>query len=228
MKNILRIGLLLLAWTVLSVPSFCQKRQSEVPGYLGKRFLTTVNIHTFPALARANRLAELKLNFRPSLHAEFVTSRSQSVYTQFSFLQTTADYSRDSVTGTAEISAKSIEVGVRLYSLQRRGNIAPMGFHHQVGLSFIPYAVKDLDGNFSPGNENLGSFRDMIILYGIGDQRIIHPSLVYYFNIQGGWLLNFFPNQSTLEATEVKALATSRLRNFSLLNISVGLGFILF
>lgn len=228
MKEIRIVGLLVFILMALSSSSFGQKMHTEVPGYTGKRFLTTANAHFFPALARANRLAELKLNFRPSLHAEYVLTRSQSLYTQFSIFRTQTNYTRDSLSGDAQIDARSIEVGIRLYSLQRKGSLAPMGFHHQIGVAFIPYGVTDLDGNFAQGKEDLGTFRDFILLYGIGDQRIIHPSLVYYFNIQAGWLLNFSPTQSSLEATLVKEFATSRLRNFSLLNISVGLGFILF
>lgn len=228
MKEIRLKGLLLIGLTAFFISAIAQHKQPEVPGYAGKRFLTTVNAHSFPALARANRLADIRMNFRPSIQTEYVLTRAHSIYAQFSLLQTTTDYERDSMTGMAQINAKGIELGVRLYSLQRRGSLAPMGFHHQLGLLFLPYSVQDLDGNFAQGKEDLGSYRDVALTYAIGDQRIIHPSIVYFFNLQAGWLLNFSPTQSTLEGTLVKEFATSRLRNFSLLNISFGLGFILF
>ncbi len=218
-----------LGWLLLSYPhTYAQDDPSPVPGYIGKRCPITFNLHTFPALAQAESLSELTPNLRGSLHFEYVLSRAHSIYGQLSYLQTTFDYQRDSLMGEAMLRVPGIEFGARLYSLQRGSNLAPLGFHQQLGLRFVPYQVDDLDGNFSQGKSRLGNFRDLILVYGIGDQRIIHPSIIYYFNIQGGWLFNFFPTQPTQEATEVKALATSRLRNFSLLNISLGIGFILF
>ncbi|MEO0896363.1 MAG: hypothetical protein AAFY71_08205 [Bacteroidota bacterium] len=214
------------AWLILLLIAY-SCGFAQVPGYLGKRVVVGAGLHAWPALLRAERLAEVGLNVRYSFQGEYVLSRAQSIYAQYSLFNTSYEYENDGRTGEASIAADGYEIGFRFYSFQRRGNLAPQGWHQQVGLRFLPYSVKDVDLNFIPGEENLGSFRDFVITYGIGDQRIIHPVLVYYFNLQGGWLLNAFPNQSSLEARQIKSQATGRLRTFSFFHLSMGLGFIL-
>ncbi len=204
---------------------------AQGPGYVGKYVPITAEYHFAPRIGdflQGN--GPIELNSRFSLRATYLNSRNLTIGWSVSRFHTHFTYQSDLTNqgGQAAISAWSTGPALRFFSYKRRGHMAPLGLYQQLELLYVRYQVQDEDRNYFPdATPDLGTYQDLIPLYSIGYQRIIHPSLIFNGSLQLGWLMNSF-RSTAVDLRPIRTAATDRLRGFLLFNASIGIGFILF
>ncbi|RMG23211.1 MAG: hypothetical protein D6730_14890 [Bacteroidetes bacterium] len=205
---------------------------AQVPGYTGKRQLLVADIHLFPAI-RFSKLKDgmLPVNLRLGLSHEYVLSRRFSASFTASYIQSGFDYERNGgqISGKGRISGYALGLGFRMYSFRRVGNIAPLGPFQQLELLYLGHGMRDTDRLFYPdGRRKLARFRDMGLVFTLGNQRIIHPRISYKLAVQVGTVLGLFDHRGTQDEQYLKEVATDRLQGYFFLNFHAGIGVLLF
>lgn len=204
---------------------------AQVSGYLGKHVPISIEYQFVPRIGPfLQDNGPLTVNQRMSFRTGYIVQRNLSFSWSASRYSTLFGYESTltNLTGEAHIRGWSTGPALRLFSYKRRGHMAPLGLFQQFELLYLRYEVEDLDSNYFPDQApDLGTYQDLLPIYTIGYQRIIHPSLLLNGAFQAGWLLNSF-RSAPIDLRPIRTGATDRLRGFFLFNISLGVGVILF
>ncbi|MEO0469848.1 MAG: hypothetical protein AAF206_09530 [Bacteroidota bacterium] len=214
---------------------------AQVPGYLGRRTVIRLNLHSFPAgspvvnalnsdtLSLGESLGELGLNLRFSLNAERVLSRRFSVGASLNQILTKTDYTFRGTSGDMRMVGVALGAHLHMYTFRTRGNIAPLGPYQKVGFHILRYQVRDLDEVFFPdGRRNLGNFTDLMISYSLGTQRIFADRFTWQVALEGAWVIKAFPQTLSEEDDFLYARSSSRLRRWFAINLQAGIGLLLY
>ena len=108
---------------------------AQAPGYEGKRALLDISVDLSPAIRIASRrdLPPYIFNFQALVETEYTLNRKLSVGGHVHPLFAGVNYEGDNFEGRAQIRGMGIGFSTRLYSFQRKGNIAPLGPYKKTG-----------------------------------------------------------------------------------------------
>ena len=202
---------------------------AQVPGYLGKRFTLTGNIlFGFPQIgdnaANYNSTSDLLITFNKSFRvtADYVVGQKTNLslgfkMINFGFRRDDLGYPYDQV---SKLSFKTFQFGLKSFL---GGNIAPLKNYIMYGVSLHLAKESDPDhviDNFTPYAEDsvmrFGGFH-----FGVGTNYIIKDRVI--FNIA---LETDLPLSSDFDTN--KAIIRNKFTRNSYLNLSLGLGVLLF
>lgn len=208
---------------------------AQPPGYIGKRTPISLQINSFPAI-RFSKLEEGKLpfNIHWGLKMEHVLSRRFSIGGSVSHIRVKTNYEFEDglrlVTGDARINGIALGLNTRMYNFKRIGTIAPIGPYQQIEVMYLHYRMNDIDQQFyKDARTDLGSYRDLGISFGMGNQRIFNEHFTYSYSFKVGTVLGSFRNSQKTEAEiYLYNTAIDRLQGYFFLNINAGIGVILF
>lgn len=186
---------------------------SQVPGYLGKRFVVGYENYFFPAFyGPGKNYANPGPSFSPGfnsthcLNIDYAVKQRMNVCFSLQHLRTGIAYKRDGVqayypadyTGNystpIQLSSNNIGIGIKLF---RRGSIAPVGKYQKFELLLFFENVKYDNTQFSMENQiypygniptTYGSgkynYRNFALTYSLGRQHIYFDKLVVDFGIR--------------------------------------------
>ena len=223
---ILRITLVL-----LGLSGYCHTSFSQAPGFAGKRLIMAVEGYAFPSLRFIyTDDRSLSLHTHRGLNLEYVWDRRFSAGLILTKMTTQVGYNYQNRSGNSMLQGTNIGAFVKTYTFLRRGNIAPIGPFQKFELQYLTYFLIDQDRAFYPdGRTELGAFRDWLFTYTLGSQHVLPPRITYQWGIQGGWILNvgqIFPFSA--EDKYLSDVSTSRLRDQFAINLTMGVGILLY
>lgn len=215
--NKLLTGLFLIcAWGMLP---------AQAPGYMGRKWSAGIEMAAFP---RINLLAEetrpLRIQSRLGLDLSRVWSRRDEGGIHLTRLYSSVPYDygigRPRVTGTAWMNGWMMGVHYRLFPFLSRGNIAPIGLHHEVRLDYLRYHMTDQDLRFFPDRRaDLGTFQDFALGYGLGMSRVFQGSVRVTVGMSSGWIFQVFPETGSRDLDYLRSIGLNRFRGYGVLNV---------
>lgn len=188
-----------------------QQLNAQAPGYLGQRFLIGGYVSVFPALWNYNANMNqgfTSFNFRKTLEVEYVASRRVAIGFHYDFMNTGVpydEYNIENYTGVVlpdAIESKQFQImltrapgiQIKLFKVQSKGALAPLGNYFAWNFSLIRYQVWNLKNDdyntlTAKAYESDGSK----LLAGIewGSQRIFFNRIVFRTGLQFNLLTGF-------------------------------------
>jgi len=195
---------------------------AQSPGYLGKKNQVQFESLSFPSLSDKKSL----INMQIGLGVERVLSRNLSIGASGRLFATSlALENPNPAYDKLLISGWTGGLNFKHYSFFKKGNIAPLGPYQKLALRY--WDAKFMD-KFEPFQLS-GSFRTLSIGLGIGTERVIYKFITLHYGIDFHYMLPFVLTSQIKQGEEkVIPLVVNRLGKFSMINVSVGLGFLVF
>ncbi len=204
---------------------------SQIPGYRGKTFIADLSLEASPALRVASNrdLPPYLINLQVQLEIEKVISRRFAVGAFIRPVFAGTIYEQNNNEGKALIRGMSMGTSFRIYSLRRRGNIAPIGPYKKIDIMYVVYWMVDKDRNYFQDERSwLGRYKDIGLGFTIGDRRILNDHISFHYGIRFATILGMFKNGLSDDEIVFKNLATNRLQGQFFFNFHLGVGLVLF
>lgn len=205
---------------VLLMP--CLSAQAQ--GYLGRRWIVGVEgSGSFNLNQVVGRTNTLRTQFYLEGSLEYVLTRRLSLQLGAGGFDLQTFYQYQGASGLVRLQGQIVEPSLKLYSLLRRGNLAPIGPYQRFSVMGVRNVLTDLDYNLFPDQRRaLGIQYDLALAYAWGTQWIFYDRLALDVSLQAGWPLNLNRNRApTTTSNFLTDLVTARLRRYLLLNAQV-------
>ncbi len=199
----------------------------QPPGYLGKTMVLDLSLEAAPALRVASKrdLPPYVMNLQLQLELEKILSRRYSAGVFVRPVMAGALYEQSNLEGKSLIRGMNIGTSFRIYSLRRKGNIAPLGPYKKIDIMYLTYWMIDRDRAFyQDGRSWLGRYHDLGIGIVIGNRIIFHDQVSFHYGIRFATILGMFKDDPSSEQIYFKNLATNRLQGQYFFNFQIGIG----
>lgn len=202
---------------------------AQTPGYLGMRHSIMGEISAMPSIFEENSTINTTFTGR----YQFIFTRNITVGAMYQSFSTQMGYLSPITmrTGRANITGWGMGVNVRWFNFFKLGVIAPLGPYQQFELNYLQYDIADRFGryDFPPRNViglPLGTKKQLSLGFSVGVQRIVYKYITFHYGIKSSYTL-------PIELGEVKdayinEAAYQRMRNFSALMLTGGIGVLIF
>ncbi|MEM6628628.1 MAG: hypothetical protein AAF694_03105 [Bacteroidota bacterium] len=204
---------------------------AQIPGYEGKRALIDLSVDLSPAIRIASRrdLPPYIFNVQALLEAEYTMNRKLSLGGHIQPLLAGVNYEVDNFEGRAQIRGMGIGLSARLYSFQRKGNIAPLGPYKKLEIFYVTYWMTDEDERFyQDGRTWLGRYHDLGVGLTLGDRRMLGDGLSIHYGIRFATIFGTLDGSRKPERAYLKDIATDRLQGYFFTNFHIGMGILIF
>jgi len=199
----------------------------QTPGYMGKTMVLDLSLEAAPALRVASQrdLPPYLVNVQLQLELEKVLSRRYSAGAFVRPVVAGAFYEQSNLEGKSLIRGMNVGASIRMYSLRRKGNIAPVGPYKKIDIMYLTYWMIDRDRAFyQDGRSWLGRYHDLGIGIVIGNRIIFHDLVSFHYGIRFATILGMFKDNLSDEEMYFKNLATNRLQGQYFFNFHIGIG----
>jgi len=206
--------------------ALCQSLCAQVPGYLGRRMILTVDLGLSPNLNQfgAGR-APLRLFPTPGLALETILSRRFGLQIQASAFRPITDYAWQGNSGQLRLQGEQLRVGWRLYNFLQRGNLAPIGPYQEFSIFGLHYRTLDQQRQLLPnGRDNLGHFFDLGIGVALGTHWMLGRRWLLDLSLRADWPFALARNETPAIRDYLRELSTLRLRRLMGLRLQMGVG----
>lgn len=195
---------------------------AQCSGYLGKKNQVQFDNLSFPSLSDKKSL----INMQVGLGVERVLSRSLSLGVSGRLFATSLAF-KEANPGFDKLVISGWTGGLHLkhYSFFKKGNIAPIGPYQKIGIRYWESHFMD---KFEPFQFK-GSLRNLSVCVGLGSQRVIYKFITLHYGADFHYLLPVVLSSRVSKGEQsIIPLVMNRLQKFSMVNISFGLGFLVF
>lgn len=206
--------------------ALCQSLCAQVPGYLGRRMILTVDLGLSPNLNQfgAGR-APLRVFATPGLALERVLTRRFGLQIQGSAFHPITDYAWQGDRGQLILRGEQLRLGLRLYNFLQRGNIAPVGPYQEFSIFGLHHRPLDQQRQLSPdGRRSLGDFYDLGIGVALGTHWVLGRRWLIDLSLRADWPFDLARSETPPLRAYLRELSTDRLRRLMGLRLQVGVG----
>lgn len=195
---------------------------AQSPGYLGKKHQVQFDNLSFPSLTDKKSL----INMQVGLCVERVLSRNLCLGASGRLFATSLAFENaNPAFDKIVISGWTGGLHLKHYSFFKKGNIAPIGPYQKVG---IRYWESHFIDKFEPYQFN-GDLRNISISAGIGSERVIYKFITIHYGMDFHYLIPTVLSSRVKKGEDtIIPLVVNRLQKFSMVNLSFGLGFLVF
>ncbi|MCF8459482.1 MAG: hypothetical protein K9G46_02070 [Flavobacteriales bacterium] len=226
----------------------------QAPGYMGRKLLISSEVSFFNAFFNPNHnfsegIRKFGFNLRATTDIDYVIARNGTIGATFDVIATGMKFNWksdqfnellipniDQNFGHSRITGYGYGINYKLFRNPSRGGIAPIG-------SYIKFDIMLLDVRLRPYNlttETAHSYSNRFFTpafsFTLGQQRIFWDFFILRTGIQLGFVpMGISPYLQEMgdgiergtQEQDLRANAESRLLTYYLLNINVGVGFLL-
>ena len=202
---------------------------AQTPGYLGMRHSIMGEISAMPSVFEKNST----INTTFSGRYQFILSRNITVGAMYNSFSTQMGYLSPFTqrAGRANLTGWGLGMNVRWFNFFKLGVIAPLGPYQQFELLYSQYNITDRFGRYFPAPNNiigkpLGAKRQISVGFAIGMQRIVYKYITFHYGIKTAYVLPLDLDKVT--DTYIDKTASRRMRNFSAIMVTGGIGVLIF
>lgn len=232
---------------------FTNLAYSQVPGYLGKRFIVSYTNSAIPAFESpmASRYG-VGVCFTNVLGGEYVISASRSIgvsthYVRTGFAYNKLAYYQDDFYYKGDPNQPGVvnNLGVALsYKFYGKKRIAPLGNYFKMEALFTRYIVKynseefyyryypSYNSYYEERKLHAGSgiiaFNGVGVATSIGRQRVFYNRLVLDFGVRTSLMIPFIYQFETEIENRIRSNVGFRFFSHQFLNLKIGIGFLAF
>lgn len=215
---------------IMCIWGLCLSADAQrIPGYLGMRNMIATRVMGMPSL----RDDASSINLQWGIEGRRILTRAISVGIKYGRLQTRVGYKSpiSNFEGRAAIAGHSLGADVRWYNFFSLGNIAPIGPFQELELNYAWYNVSDISGRYfeSPHNykgKYMGTNQYFSLGFTVGYQRVMYKFITFQYGLKLGYMLPI--SLQTNSDEYVNDISTKRMRNYSAVMITSGLGVLIF
>ncbi len=226
----------------------------QASGYMGRKLLITTEVSFFNALFNPNHnfnkgLNKFSFNVRSTTDIDHVVARNGSVGVTFDVFASGMEYAWNSEKfdellipnvdaryGHSRLTGYGYGINYKVFRNPARGGIAPVGGYVKFDLMVLDVRLRPFDKANDIGHSFSDRFFTPVVSFTLGQQRIFWDFLVLRTGIQIGIVpMGISPYLQSLgdgiergdQQQDLRAHAEARLMTYYLLNVNVGVGFLL-
>ncbi len=226
----------------------------QASGYMGRKLLITGELSFLNALFNPNHnfnkgLNKFSFNIRSTTDIDYVVARNGSVGVTFDVLATGMEYKWKSDQyaellipnvndqyNHSSISGYGYGINYKVFRNPSRGGIAPVGSYIKFDVMLLDVRLRPFDKNNDVGLSFSNRFFTPMASFTLGQQRILWDFLILRTGIQVGivpmgvssYLQSLGDGiERGTQQQDLRAHAEARLFSYYLLNVTVGVGFLL-
>lgn len=202
---------------------------AQTPGYLGMRHSIMGEISAMPSIFEKNSTINTTFTGR----YQFILSRNITIGAMYQSYSTQMGYVSPLTNrvGRANIEGWALGLNVRWFNFFKLGVIAPLGPYQQFEINYGKYQITDRFGRYYafPDNvigKDMGAKRQISIGFSIGMQRIVQKYVTFHYGIRSSYVLPI--DLDNLESKYIEGISNRRMRNFSAIMLTGGIGVLIF